>query len=550
MFGASLARGEPSVWDLPAMPLRFRSLSLLFLVVALPPARAETPLHERIDAMIAAGARGQPASATADDAEFLRRVFLDFAGRIPAVAEARAFLQDKTADKRLRLIDRLLESPDYPRRMQDVFHAMLMERLGDHPKWLDYLRSSFAANKPWDRMAREILRADPDDPASRGAGFFYAKRLEHYGENPVDYPGLTRDVGRLFLGKDFQCCQCHDHLFIKDYKQEHFQGLFAFFRNTYLHDGTAAVVGEKPTTEKVPFASVFKKIPKKTAPRLPGGREMDLPAMKPGEEFVKPPDAKTKSPGVLRHSPLVALAEQLPTAANEDFVRNSVNRFWFVLMGRGIVHPLDQFHGGNPPSHPELLDLLAREFVAHKFDIRWLLREIALSQTYQRSSLVPAGVDSTKAPADCFLTAVEKRLSPEQMLWSMLEATGEKEAALRDTKKLDALRARFVAAYANPPREPEEEVRPSLKAALFVLHDKQVQSWLTPRASNLIDRLGKLSDEQAAEELYLAILTRLPWGDERGAVVKHLRKHTADRNRALGNLAWALLASTEFGVNH
>jgi hypothetical protein len=438
------------------MPPPFRFFLLLALIAAPRLACAEAPLRERLDALILAGARGQPASATADDAEFLRRVFLDFAGRIPSAAEASAFLQDRAADKRARLIDRLLESPDYPRRMQELFHAMLMERLGDHPKWLEYLRSSFAANKPWDRMAREILRADPDDPASRGAAFFYAKRLEHYGENPVDYAGLTRDVARLFLGKDFQCCQCHDHLFISDYKQEHFQGLFAFFRNTYLHDGPSTTVGEKPTTQKLPFASVFKKVPHETGPRLPGGREMLVPVMKPGEEFVKAPDPKTKSPGVLRHSPLATLAEQLPTAANEDFVRNSVNRFWFILMGRGLVHPLDQFHSGNPPSHPELLDLLGREFVSHKFDIRWLLREIALSQAYQRSSMLPAGVDTAKA--DRFLTALEKRLGPEQMLWSVLEATGEKEAALRDAKKLGALRARFVAAYANPAREPEDDV--------------------------------------------------------------------------------------------
>src|SRR5262249_35352892 len=313
---------------------------LLAAGVLLPACAVEAaePLHRQIDQLMLATAAGKPASSLAEDAEFLRRISLDLTGCIPSAAQTRSFLADKAADKRAKLIEQLLNGPDYAPHMADVFHVMLMERLGDHPEWSTWLRESFAKNKPWDQMSREILRADPGDTSNKGAAFFFAKRLEHYGENPVDYPGLTRDVGRLFLGKDLRCAQCHDHLFISDYKQEHFQGLFAFFRNTYLNDGPSAIVGEKPTTQKLPFASVFKKVPHETGPRLPGGREMLVPVMKPGEEFVKTPDPKTKSPGVLRHSPLATLAEQLPTAANEDFVRNSVNRFWFILMGRGLVH--------------------------------------------------------------------------------------------------------------------------------------------------------------------------------------------------------------------
>src|SRR5262249_15124568 len=148
--------------------------------------------------------------------------------------------------------------------------------------------------------------------------------------------------------------------------------------------------------QKVAFSSVFKKAPKETGPRIPGGAEIEVPPLKKGEEFVKPPDPKTQFPGVLRFSPLGRLAEQLPTAENQAFTRNIVNRLWFVMLGRGLVYPLDLHHSGNPPSYPELLDLLAREFAAHKFDIKWLLRELALSQTYQRSSLLPQ--DQTKLP--------------------------------------------------------------------------------------------------------------------------------------------------------
>jgi hypothetical protein len=508
-------------------------------------AAGEEPLHQRIDRLILVGAgKGKPAPQ-ADDAEFLRRVYLDLAGRIPSVAEARAFLADGNLEKRTKLIDNLLAGPDYPRAMQEHFHLMLMERLGDHPAWSEYLRTSFARNKPWDRMAREILRADPTDEKARGANFFYAKRLEHYGENPIDYPGLTRDVGRLFLGMDLGCAQCHDHLFIDDYKQLDFQGLFAFFQNTYLQDPRAPLVGEKPTTKKLEFMSVFKKKPRATGPRLPGGEEIGIPALKKGEEYTKPPDRKKKFPGVPRFSPLEELARRLPRADNPAFTKNSANRLWFLLMGRGIVHPLDLHHEANPPSHPELLDLLAREFAAHEFDIKWLLRELALSETYQRASWLPEG-QPEPAP-DRFLMAQERRLSPEQLLASILQALGERPSA---AERAEAEK-KFLKAFAHPPRDPADEFSPSLKGALFVLNESTVQGWLRPHGENLIARLEKTEDPaRIAEELYLAVLTRPPTAEEARTVADYLARRKGRKADALGHLAWALLASTEFNVNH
>jgi hypothetical protein len=522
-------------------------LALVFVLAWSMRISAAEPLHERIDALIHTAAKDAKLNPPADDAPFLRRVYLDLAGRIPSTTEARAFLQDTTPDKRAKLIDQLLNGPDYPRRMADLWHVMLMERLGDHPEWTKYLRTSFEQNKPWDQLSREILAGTAADEATRGAVFFYAKRLENYGQNPVDYPALTRDVGRLFLGKDFRCAQCHDHLFIDDYKQHDFQGLFAFFHNTALGDAKLPSILEKPTTQKIEFASVFTKVNKTTGPRVPGLAELEVPAFKKGEEYSTPPNAKTKTPGVLKFSPLAKLAETLPTNDNPAFARNAVNRLWFALLGRGLVHPLDLNHKDNPPSHPELLDLLAKEFVAHKYDIKWLLRELALTETYQRSSAIPAG-GTAPAPSS-FLASLEKRLSAEQLLWSMLEATGMKEAVVKD-KQLDAAQQKFVKAFANPRREPEEEFSPSLKAALFVLNDETVLSWLSAKDGNLVQRLDQLGDEQVADELYLAILTRTPIAEERGEVTSYLAKHKDRRATALGHLAWALLASTEFCVNH
>jgi hypothetical protein len=515
---------------------------------------AAEPLHRQIDLLILEKAKGKPVSPLASDDEFIRRVYLDFAGRIPTTSEASAFLADQAPDKRAWLIEKLLAGPDYGPRLADLFHVMLMERLGEHPEWSKYLTASFAANKPWDQLVREILRAD--DQAARGAAFFIAKRLDKVGEQPIDYPGLTRDIGRLFLGKNLQCAQCHDHLFIDEYKQEHFQGLFAYVQNVYIVNMAGPSVAEKLTTEKISFMSVFKKINKQTGPALPGGNQTEIPVFKKGEEFIKAPDPRKKIGGVPRFSTLALLAEQLPSAQNPDFARNIVNRLWFVAMGRGLVHPLDFHHKDNPPSHPELLDLLAREFVAHQFDIKWFLGELARTETYQRASALPKGVD--KPARELFLTAIERKLSAQQLMWSILEASGERQRHLtpkRDdglkVESIAELQTKFVKAFGNPAREPEEEASPSLKAALFLLNNATVLDWLTPRPGNLIERLSQIADdEKTADELYLSVLTRRPSSEERQAVRDYLKQKTANRASALSQLAWSLLASTEFSVNH
>lgn len=501
-------------------------------------AYAADPLHVRIDALI--DAKAKTVSAPAADGEFLRRAYLDFVGTIPSADRARQFLDDKTPDKRTKLIDALLGDPRYARHRANQVHIALMERLGEHAEWMKYLEHSFATNKPWDQLVREVLRADAKDPQARGASFFLAKRLENYGQNPVDYSGLTRDVGRLFLGKNLQCAECHDHLFIAEYKQAHFQGLHSYFKNTVLVDTVTAEVGEKLTSEKTKFVSVFTKVEMATAPALPGGRMLEIPTFAKGQEYAAPPARGQKGPGVPKFSTLKAISEELPTAKNRDFARNAVNRFWFFLLGRGIVHPLDLHHAANPPSHPELLDLLADEFVAHQFDVKFLLREIALTRAYQRGSLLPAGTNA--ADLKHFATALEKRLSAEQLHAAVTTATGEKHT--------DAMKAKFLKVYANQPRDPEGEVAPSLKAALFVLHDEAILGLLEARSRNLVTRLTSSSDAAFADELYLSILTRRPTADEKATVEKFLQKHADEREAAARKLAWALLASMEFGVNH
>ena len=525
--------------------------------------RGDEPLHARIDLLVDSKIAGQPQAAVADDAEFVRRVFLDFAGHIPTASQVREFLNDSVADKREKLIDRLLVSPDFPRRMTDLTHVALMERRGEHPEWLAYLQTSFEQNKPWDVMVREMIAPDPNNESSRGAAFFLSKRLENYGQNPVDYPILTRDVSRLFLGMDLQCAQCHDHLFIKDYKQADFQGLYVAFLNTSLRsDVKFPAVGEKLLTQKIEFQSVFNPEKKSIGPRVPGRSEIAIPTFAKGEEFLDPPDKKTKSPGRPKFSPLAELASQIASPDNSAFARNTANRIWFAMLGRGLVHPLDLHHSENPPSHPELLDLLAKELVEHKFDLKYLLRELALTRAYQRSSALPEGL-SDPLP-DRYQVALEKPLSAEQLFASSQHAAGLSEgltSASTPTEPLgkpnasevplNPLKAKFLKAFANPPMEPEGEFAPSLQAALFLMNDIELLKRLDPQPGSLTDRLKGISAAEAiADELYLSVLSRRPTSDELADVATQLDKAGDRREAILKQLAWALLASTEFCVNH
>lgn len=524
----------------------------LFVLIGLcGPSHADDSLAVQIDQIIVRKA-GISGITVADDAEFLRRVSLDLTGCIPPTSAVREFLADTGADKRSRKIDQLLSNSDHPRRMQESFHVLLMERLGDHEDWQKYLRASFASNKPWDQMVREMLGPNSEDEATRGSGLFLSKRLENYGQNPVDLPALTRDIGRLFLGVDLQCAQCHDHLFVDDYKQEDFQGLYTFIAGSFVRsDQKFPAVGEKPLLKKTEFMSVFKKEPKSTGPRVPGLTEIEIPKLIAGEEFAVPPDRARNFPGKLKFSPLEKLAEQLPSPNSPQFARNIANRIWALLVGRGIVHPLDLQHSDNPPSHPELLELLSRELVAHQFDLRWLIREICLSHAYQASSQLSS---SEEPKAESFTVAIEKPLSAEQMLWSVLQATGElpRLVAKNPEKPIpDDVKQRFLKAFANPPREPEGEFAPSVKAALFLMHDPSLQGWLMPEEGRLIARVCMQTDHNlVVEELYLATLGRLPTELEKSEI-NELLNVTPDRKEAtLRNAIWALIASTEFCVNH
>ena len=563
--------GGLSATVLLGVALPFMSV-VVFQAVFVLTVSAADELHVRIDRQIVAAAKGEPVASSANDATFVRRIFLDLAGRVPSWQEATQFLASREADKRVKLISDLLARPDYARRMQDLFNAMLLERRGENAEWMRFLHVSFETNKPWDQLVREVLHPDPNHETTRGAAFFHTKRLDKTGQQETDYPGLTRDVGRLFLGMDLQCAQCHNHLFIDPYKQHDFQGLFAVYQNTFIRsDVTFPAIGEKVMTKKLDFMSVFDKLPLATGPRVPGGKEIEIVQFEKGQEFFVPPDRSKNFLGTPKFSPLEALANELPVSSNRAFVDNIVNRLWFVMLGHGLVTPLDQHHVGNPSSHPELMEELGREFVAHGLDLKWMIRELALTEAYQRSSEVPA--DGNIPPLATYRIANVKRLSAEQIMASVLVATGGRdysptivpavatattsvaeqtpEAKKVEPTKTEKLRMAFVKSLANAPQDPEIEFAPSLQSSLFMLNDAAVLDVLTPQANNLIDRLLNQPDTAAiADELYLCVLTRTPTSAERAVVASHLAKHADRRSAAITNLAWSLLASTEFCINH
>jgi hypothetical protein len=517
-----------------------------------------------IDREIGEKANG-PLAGRSTDAEFLRRASLDLAGVIPTSDETRAFLDDKDPAKREKLVDRLLASPEYARRMEQAFTVMFLERksgtLIPDAQWRDFLQKSFTANEPWSHVVRKILLADG---GARAGMKFMAD------EGKVDPQRLALDIGRLFLGKNYLCAQCHDHPRISAYKQADFMGILAYVNQSKVHQDPKtkqSMLIESPATGKVEFTSVFKPDQKSaTGPRLPGGKEIDVPKYEKGQEYEKPPE-KGGAPGVPKFRPRELLAHDLPSAENRQFARNAVNRFWFLLMGRGLIHPLDLDHPRNEPSHPALLDQLTDEFVASGFDVKKLLRRIALSESYGRSGLLPAGVSDKKIAPESFRVAIPKPLSAEQMAYALMRASGnldriQKAPAGAKFSTKDYLSGKlkeppstmadvmrfFTEIFGGASGEPEVDFQPSTTHALFLMNEKLVLQWLVPQEGNLVDRLSKLADP--TEELYLSTLTRLPDADERADAAAYLGKNASRRTAALGELAWALLASAEFRLNH
>lgn len=527
-----------------------------------PPPRSIEPLHPRIDGLIAAGFENHArvVAPLADDAEFVRRIYLDLAGTIPTAAAVREFLDDTSRDKRARLIDQLMDGPGFTRRMVWFWDVTLMERRADakvpRAAWEAFLRESVASNRPYDEFVRTMLGNDGSDPKTRAAARFLLDRN-------LEPNQVTRDLSRIFLGRDLQCAQCHDHPQIDDFKQEHYYGIQAFLNRSFLFpnaQAAAAIIAEKAEGD-VSFTNVFDRNKKSNtaAPRMPGGRAVVETKPVKGKEYMVAPANNVRPIPTFSRREL--LAGSLASPENPAFARNAVNRIWAMMMGRGIVHPVEMDHGGNPPSHPELLDLLAREFVARKYDVKWLIRELALSDTYQRSSVVPEALP--EIPEDRYLVATLKPLTPEHLAFAILQATGQADSERMALAKLgpraaeEQLDARlqprispFRSMFAARAGESQDGFLATLDQTLFLKYGPAVRGMIAPRTGNLADRLARKTDDGAfADELFISVLSRRPTADEKKDVAEAL-KAAKGRATAANELIWALVASAEFRFNH
>ena len=475
----------------------------------------------------AANVRTSPAS---DDAEFLRRVYLDIAGVIPTAEQATAFLDDRSGDKRSKLIDQLLSKPTYGRRMADIW-ATLMYPIDSDNRFVSkaplhtWLEEKFNANMHWDAMAFELITATGDIDKSPAGVYAIANR-------GVDK--LTDSVGKLFLGVQIQCAQCHNHPFTH-WKQAEYWGLAQFFYKVNVSNPRAAKDGGTITvSEEGRINRKINAVPesaKEVAPKLLGADVLKLDTSKP-------------------YRPV--LANWICSPQNPFFAKAFVNRVWAQYMGRGIVNPVDDLSVENEPTHPELLNRLAKEFADSGFDIKHLIRGICNSQAYQRTSK-PDG--DNRDDKTLYSHQAIKVLSGEQLfdsLTSILGPLGGKDNPMRKAPAKGGPtgpRDQFGLFFQGTENAPPTAYEAGIPQALRLMNSPLMAQ---ARLTNVATRAGEVtkgtSPEKAIEKLYLTTLSRRPTADETKKMTEFVSKHQ-DQRSAYADVLWVLLQTSEFALN-
>jgi hypothetical protein len=468
-------------------------------------------------------------SDLADDAEFLRRVYLDVIGTLPTAPEARRFLEDKRPDRRALLVDELLQRPEFADywalQWADLLRvdraALGQKRAYAYYKWV---RDSLAADKPLDQFARELVTAE-GPLAEVGPANFYKVMAK---------PGETAStLAQVFLGVRIACAECHHHPFDR-WSQTDYYGMQAFFVG----------VGVKATLRGEAVADEGKGATKN--PRTGA----DVFAHPLGEAM--PSAAPT---GDRRER----LARWLTHPENPWFARNLANRVWAHFLGRGLIDPVDDVRATNPATHPELLDALARDVVEHKFDLKALIRTITASRTYQLSSKPNA---TNERDEQNYSRARFKRIGAEVLLDMVCQTTGVNERfsgmppGTRAVQLWDSkVPHYFLKVFGRPERisacECERNHEPSVAQVLHLLNAPEIHAKLSHEGgyvAKLVKRAA--SDEALVEELYLTFYSRPPLEKERLAALEYLREAKERRREAAEDLAWSLLNSLEFMFNH
>jgi len=353
-----------------------------------------------------------------------------------------------------------------------------------------------------------------------------------------------------------KCAQCHDHPLAPEIKQAHYWGMVAAFnRSKAVETGAGPGVGEAAVGSFIKFTNLkggsFDALEKFLDDKLveearpkDGEKENDSP-----EKYVNTiamGDGKNlKGVPVPKFSRREKLASWLTETNNPLLARAFVNRIWALLLGRGVVHPVDRMDSSRPPTHPELLDWLTDDFARSGFDVKRLVRNITATRTYQLDSR-PA--DKERPPADTFACALDKPLTAEVFARSVLIATGN-EAGTNGFAGFDLAQVQKLFAQAFPDVFPTENVS-SLRQALFLSNNGTLETLTQSSSTNNLSRLAALDDKAKVKELFVRVLAREPDRAEMDHALAHLRTHSEAPEAATHQLLWALLAGAEFRINH
>ena len=478
-------------------------------------------------------AEGVSPSPLTTDAEFVRRVSLDITGHIPSVERAAAFLDDKDPNKRAKLIDELLSSSDYGNHLADIWQVLMLPKSSDNRRlangpMIKWLAEHFNKNMPWNKMVHDMLTATGEQDKNGAVTFFIAN-------NTVDK--VTDEVTKVFLGVQLQCAQCHNHPFT-EWKQTEYWEMAAFFMkvqssnpNKAAKEGTSPSVAESDNIRR--GKNALPESAKMLAPKFLGGERPNVGKSGP----VRP-----------------ILADWLTTAQNPYFSKAMTNRIWGQYFGRGLVNPIDDMHEDNHASHPELLQELASQFGKNAFDVKFLVRAICNSKTYQRGSK-PSG-DNADAPANVYARMNVKVLSPEQLYDSLGTALGQQDGGRAQEGKKAAAGGKagpnngprnvFVAFFGVDETVGVTEFQSGIPQALNLMNSARINQAV--QNNPLVRATGKTPAE-VIEKLYLGTLSRRPNAEELTKMAAYVQKSETP-TKGYGDILWALLNSSEFTLNH
>src|SRR2546427_2780489 len=471
----------------------------------------------------------QPSPVT-DDVTFFRRLSLDLTGRLPSPESVRAFLDDPTASraKRTKAIDKLIAGPEYVDHWTVKWGDLLQSSrkyLGEKGayEFQQWIRDAIASNRPYDKLVRELLTARGSSYDNPAANYFRVTREAK--------PAMEKTT-QVFLGVRMVCAQCHDHPFERWTQSQYYQ-MAAFFSAVGIRAGYE--VGEEIVFDQ--RSDYEMKHPK------------DARVMKP--QFLLASSVAPVPDGPQRRD---ALAEWLTSKDNPFFAKAIANRMWSYFLGKGIIDPVDDIRASNPPSNPSLLEALTKDFVAHGFDLRDLMRTIVSSRAYQASIVTNQWNANDR---DNFSHAIPRRLSAEELMDAVSSAAGAtarfpegpEDTAASQLVDPHIGREGFLDVFGRPPRESSCECERrsdfSLPQALNLVNGRTISDAVADpngRVATLV--LSGKSDEAIVDELYLAALSRLPTREEQLRGVTYL-SNGAKGSRAQ-DLLWALLNSKAF----